>query len=177
MHVIDDIDRKIIQSLADDARVALAEIGRRVRLSTPAVHRRVRALEAAGLIAGYTVRLDTSVLGHGLQAVVALELSGGTGSLDRVATIVAGFAEVEACWSTAGASDLLLRVRARGPRELERLLVRLGEIPAVGRTRSTIMLVTHFERAPDPGVLTAPGAERGVVDQTDGLVVALEVTG
>jgi Lrp/AsnC family transcriptional regulator, leucine-responsive regulatory protein len=156
MHVIDAIDRKIIQVLSADARLSLAEVGRRVSLSTPAVHRRLRALEAAHLIAGYTLRLDPSALGHGLQAVVALELAGRTGALDRVAAEVAGFAEVEACWSTAGASDLLLRVRAHGPRELERLLVRLGEIPAVGRTRTTVMLVTHFERPPDSGVVVGP---------------------
>lgn len=156
MHVIDAIDRKIIQVLSADARLPLADIGRRVSLSTPAVHRRVRALEAARLIAGYTLRLNPSVLGHGLQAIVALELAGGTGALDRVAGEVAGFAEVEACWSTAGASDLLLRVRAHGPRELERLLVRLGEIPAVGRTRTTVLLVTHFERPPDPSVVVGP---------------------
>ncbi|MBI2684373.1 MAG: Lrp/AsnC family transcriptional regulator [Actinobacteria bacterium] len=162
MHEIDDIDRKIIHQLTVDARCPLAEIGRRVGLSTPAVHRRVRALEAAGLVAGYTVRIDPVVLGHGLQAVVALELSGGIGGLDRVAAGVADVPEVEACWSTAGASDLLLRVRTAGPPEMERLLIRLGGIPGVERSRTTILLVTHFERPPDAASLGVPPRAEGV---------------
>lgn len=160
LHALDEIDRKIIRILGDDARRSLADIGRQVGLSTPAVHRRVRALEASRLIAGYTIRVDPAVFSAGLQAIVALDLAGGAGSLDRIANAVADLREVEACWSTAGTSDMLLRVRAAGPQELERLLIRLGSLAGVGRTRTTVLLVTHFDRPPDPSGIGPPEGVR-----------------
>ena len=61
--------------------------------------------------------------------------------------------EVEACWSTAGTSDLLLKVRVATAAALKRLLLRIRETAGVDRTRTTILLDTRFDRATDPAVL------------------------
>lgn len=144
---MDAVDQKIIRLLAGDGRISFAALGRRVNLSTPAVHSRVKALERAGVIRGYAARIDPLALGLGLSAMVAVDT---VHRLDAVVDTLEGFPEVETCWSAAGTTDLLLRVRVADAPALERLLVRIREIEGVDRTRSTVLLATRFEREPDP---------------------------
>jgi len=151
--LLDDVDLKILRYLSEEGRMSFAALARKVKLSTPAVHRRVRALEERGVITGYSARLDLTSLGGGLQALGAVETAG---SLDEIVHELEALPEVEACWSTAGTSDLLLRVRTGGPVGMERLLVRLRELVGVDRTRTTILLDTRFDRAADPRSLGQP---------------------
>jgi Lrp/AsnC family leucine-responsive transcriptional regulator len=151
--LLDDVDLNILRYLSEEGRMSFAALARKVKLSTPAVHRRVRALEERGVITGYSARLDLTSLGGGLQALVAVETAG---SLDEIVHELEALPEVEACWSTAGTSDLLLRVRTGGPVGMERLLVRLRELVGVDRTRTTILLDTRFDRAADPRSLGQP---------------------
>jgi Lrp/AsnC family transcriptional regulator, leucine-responsive regulatory protein len=147
---MDAIDRKILRHLVADGRMSFAALGRAVRLSTPAVHRRVRELERRGVITGYGARVSPGAIGLGLSGLVAVETEG---SLDAIVEALRAMPEVEACWSTAGTSDLFLKVRASDPPAMERLLVRLRGLGGVGRTRTTILLATRFEREPDPAAL------------------------
>jgi Lrp/AsnC family leucine-responsive transcriptional regulator len=149
---MDAIDRKILQHLVADGRMSFAAIGRSVNLSTPAVHQRVRQLERRGVITGYGARVSPAALGLGLSGLVAMETEH---DLDAIVRAVRTMPEVEACWSTAGTSDLLLKVRAADPPAMERLLVRLRGLAGVDRTRTTILLATQFEREPDPAALGA----------------------
>lgn len=154
---MDRIDQKIVQLLTRDGRMSFAELGRHVSLSTPAAHRRVKALEDRGVITGYMARVDMTALGAGLSALVAIEV---VGSLDSLVEQLERMSDVETCWSTAGSSDLLLKVRATNAASLERLLVRIRATVGVDRTRTTILLNTRFERGADPAVLlaSAPGS-------------------
>ena len=149
---MDAIDRKILQHLVTDGRLSFAAIGRAVKLSTPAVHHRVRQLERRGVITGYGARVSPGAIGLGLSGLVAVESAGRLGEIVREVRVMP---EVEACWSTAGTSDLILKVRVGDPPAMERLLVRLRELPGVDRTRTTILLDTQFEREPDPAALSA----------------------
>ena len=153
---MDAIDRKILQHLVADGRISFAALGRLVNLSTPAVHHRVRRLEARGVITGYGARVSPAAIGLGLSGIVAVETEG---SMEAIIAAVRAMPEVEACWSTAGTSDLLLKVRVGDPPAMEHLLVRLRELVGVDRTRTTILLDTQFEREPDPAALgVAEGA-------------------
>jgi Lrp/AsnC family leucine-responsive transcriptional regulator len=67
---IDDYDARILSELQADARLTMAELGRRVHLSQPAVTERVRKLEAAGVITGYRATVDLSRLGYGIRAIM-----------------------------------------------------------------------------------------------------------
>lgn len=128
--------------------MSFAALGRLVNLSTPAVHHRVKALEQRGVITGYRARVDPNALGRGLSALVAVDALGGV-ALDAIVEELDHIPEVETCWSTAGTTDLILRVRTADPPALERLLVRIRALDGVGRTRSTILLATRFAREPD----------------------------
>ena len=62
--VLDETSWRILEILQTDARISWAELGRRVNLSSPAVVERVQRLEAAGIIQGYGVRVNTAKLGY-----------------------------------------------------------------------------------------------------------------
>ena len=109
---MDAIDRKILQHLVVDGRMSFAAIGRAVKLSTPAVHHRVRQLERQGVITGYGARVSPGAIGLGLSGLVAVESAGRLGEIVRA---VRAMPEVEACWFTAGTSDLILKVRVGDP--------------------------------------------------------------
>jgi Lrp/AsnC family transcriptional regulator, leucine-responsive regulatory protein len=152
---VDEIDHKILQHLVGDGRLSFAALGRLVNLSTGAVLYRVRALERRGIISGYSARVDPAALGAGLCALVALEITGG---LDPIERELHKLPEVEACWSSAGTSDLILKIRAADPVAMERLLVRIRDLRGVERTRTSVLLATRFEREPDPAALSPPPA-------------------
>src|SRR5215207_135088 len=73
---IDDIDRKVLNELQQDARISYAELGRRVGLTTPAVIERVRKLEDAGVIVGYRVEIDAAKVGLPIIAFIRMSISG-----------------------------------------------------------------------------------------------------
>ena len=69
---LDPYDTRILAELQADARLTMAELGRRVHLSQPAVTERVRKLEAASIITGYRATVDLSKLGYGIRAVIRI---------------------------------------------------------------------------------------------------------
>src|ERR1700754_2012478 len=67
---LDHHDTRILAELQADARLTMADLGRRVHLSQPAVTERVRKLEACGVITGYRATVDLGKLGYGIRAVM-----------------------------------------------------------------------------------------------------------
>src|SRR5689334_19383130 len=67
---LDDTNRRLITALQEDARLSLAELGRRVGLSAPAVAERLTRLEQAGVIRGYRADVDPRALGYALDVVL-----------------------------------------------------------------------------------------------------------
>src|SRR4051812_15713208 len=72
----DEIDRKILGLLQDDARISYAELGRRVGLTTPAVIERVRKLEDGGIITGYRAGIDAAKVGFPITAFIRMSITG-----------------------------------------------------------------------------------------------------
>ncbi|MGN6689490.1 MAG: Lrp/AsnC family transcriptional regulator [Sphingopyxis sp.] len=73
--MLDRIDAKLLDLLQRDGPKPVAELGDRVGLSPSACHRRIRALEAAGIITGYAARLDPEAIGMGLDVFVDITLT------------------------------------------------------------------------------------------------------
>ena len=116
-----------------------------MHLSAPAVHARVKKLEQSGAIRGYTIRVDPERIGKSVCAFIRVLLTGGM--CDSVAESLAAMPEIEECFSVAGEDCILVKVRTATPLELQELLQRIGRLPGFGRTVTTIVLRTHFERA------------------------------
>ena len=142
---MDDIDRKIVALLREDARRSFQSIGSHVSLSAPAVKRRVDRLEDEGVIRGYAAQIDPARYGWSTHAFVALYCEGRMAA-DDVRSAVAHLPEVEAAYTVAGEASAILHVRARDTAHLEDALERIRDAPGVTRTQTQIVLSTLFER-------------------------------
>lgn len=149
---LDGLDEAILRELSMDARASYAEIGAVVSLSAPAVKRRVDRLRARGVVRGFTVRLDPAALGWSTEAFIELFCHGST-SPATMQTAVERYPEVVSASTVTGDVDLMVQVRARDMRHLERVVERLAAEPFVARTRSTIVLSALVRRPEVPPAL------------------------
>lgn len=130
---MDALDRKIISLLETDARVSFAALAEHVNLSKTPCWKRVKALEDAGIIRGYTTRLDPARLGFGIeafiQASVEFELSEAFEDAVRKHPLILR------CHATTGEADYLLHIVAVDMADLDRVLRKeISRLPGVRRT-------------------------------------------
>ncbi len=142
---MDATDVTILSLLQRDGREAWARIGERVGLTGPAVAERVRRLEQQGVIRGYAALLAPDPVGFPLAAFVSVTLETPHHRRAFLAR-VASLPEVQECLHVTGDDDYLLKVRCRGPADLDRLLTaQLKGGPGVVRTRTVIVLRSEKE--------------------------------
>lgn len=154
----DDIDVQILQILQANARETQVDIAKAVGLAPSAVLERLRKLESRGLIRGYSADVDPRAVGRGMLAFVAVRSAEVPGD-DNVARELARFPDVLEVHHVAGDDCYLIKIRARDAEHLGVLLrTRIGRIPGVRSTRTTIVLETVKEThrlpissAPDGG--------------------------
>ncbi len=144
--MLDERDLEIIVALQDDARATYADVASQVGLSASSVHDRVRKLEQQGVIRGYTAVIDPEAIGLFVTALIAASPLDPT-QADDLPDRVAEFPEVEDCFSVAGETNYILKVRTRTTTDLEDLIRRLREKGSVS-TRTTIALSIPFEGRP-----------------------------
>jgi Lrp/AsnC family transcriptional regulator, leucine-responsive regulatory protein len=130
----DPIDRRILTELQADGRMSLAELGRRVGLSSPAVGERVARLQAAGVIAGYHAELVPRAVGLALSAVVRVRPA--PGQLRNVAAAAQEAAEVVECHRITGEDCYFMKAHVRDVEHLEELIDRFA---ALGQTTTSII--------------------------------------
>jgi Lrp/AsnC family leucine-responsive transcriptional regulator len=142
---LDATDRKIIGELATDGRVSLAELGRRVSLSSPAVAERVQRLERAGVITGYRAEIDPRALGYQLTAIVRVKPAAG--QLPRIPELAAEIPEVGECHRITGEDCFFLKVHLRSIDDLGPLLDRFL---AYGETTTSLINASPIPRRDPP---------------------------
>ena len=158
--MFDATDRQILTLLQRHARIANADIARRLGMAPSAILERIRKLEARGVIQGYEARLSPKATGLGLLAFVFIRSDERAGAHDTGARLAA-VPEVQEVHHVAGEDCYLAKVRARDPEDLGRILKeRFGAIPQVRSTRSTIVLGTLKESAALP-IEVDEGEKRG----------------
>jgi Lrp/AsnC family transcriptional regulator, leucine-responsive regulatory protein len=139
---LDGIDRKIVDLLLADGRRTLADIGKEVGLSAPAVKRRLDRLEDDGVILGYTALLDHSKLGRPIEAFTELRFGGKTKVAD-IAGVAAGLPEVQAVHTIACDPDALVHMRVRDVADLTRVIDLLRRTGQVTGTKTLIVLASE----------------------------------
>lgn len=142
---LDDVDRRILLLLREDARRTVADIAERVSLSAAPVRRRIDRLEPRGVITGYTVVVDPAALGPSLEAYVELRFSGTT-DVDEIVGAARRIPEVEEVATTAGDPDALLRVRVESVDQLQRVINGLRRTGHVTGTK-TLMVLGRWRRS------------------------------
>jgi Lrp/AsnC family leucine-responsive transcriptional regulator len=143
---LDESDLRLLDALQANARSTFAELGVLVGLRPPAVHERVKRLEARGYIRGYAARIDARKLGLGLVAFVSAYTTADV-NYERFHAAVSRLPEVVEIHSVAGEESFVLKVLTRSTAHLDDFLSRLKVVPGIGRTKTTIVLSTPFERA------------------------------
>ncbi len=143
--MIDATNRLILQELMADARLTMAELGRRVNLSAPAVAERVQRLERAGVVTGYHAAVDPKALGYPFAAVV--RVSPATRQLERIREIARETPEVVECHRITGEDCFFLKLCLRSMDDLEGILDRFTPF---GRTTTSIVHSSPVPGRPVP---------------------------
>ncbi|MEV8610817.1 Lrp/AsnC family transcriptional regulator [Amycolatopsis sp. NPDC051373] len=149
---MDALDRKILAELQRDGRQTITELAERLQLSLSPCHRRVRALEKSGTIAGYRAHVNAQALGLGFDCLVFVTMRESDGA--TVAAFEEAVAEVENVVQAQrlfGDPDYLLRVVARDLPAFQQLYdKRLATLPGVQRISSTLVMKNVVEDRPLP---------------------------
>jgi len=132
--VPDPVDRRILAELQDDGRLSLAELGRRVGLSAPAVAERLGRLERDGAIAAYRAELDPRALGYALAAVIRVRPA--PRELRKVADLARDTPEVVECHRITGEDCFFMKAHVRDVEHLEEVIDRFV---AYGQTTTSIV--------------------------------------
>ncbi|SEM75664.1 DNA-binding transcriptional regulator, Lrp family [Pseudorhodobacter antarcticus] len=147
---LDDTDRDLLRALSRDATTSAGALGRRFGLSQPAAWRRIKRLEAAGIIAGRRVAVDRAALGFGVTVFLGIKLATkGRVSLEDFERAVTAIPEVQVVQHVLGLFDYRLRVVARDIADFERVLRRrIMTLPGVGQVEANVLLTE--EALPGP---------------------------
>jgi Lrp/AsnC family transcriptional regulator, leucine-responsive regulatory protein len=132
--LIDDTNRRLLSELQENARLSLAELGRRVGLSPPAVAERVQRLEQQGVILGYRAEIDPRALGLSLSAVVRIRPA--PGQLANVARLAQETPEVVDCRRVTGDDCYVMTAHLRDVEHLEEVI---DQFVALGQTTTSIV--------------------------------------
>lgn len=117
---LDEIDARLLEALIENARISITDLARRVGLSAPSVSERVKRLEEAGVIEGYSVRINPEALGLPLSAW--LRIRPVPGELKTVAEILRGLPEIVECHRITGEDCFIARAHVRSVEDLEALI-------------------------------------------------------
>ena len=132
--LLDQLNVRLLAELRRDPRLTMAELGRRVGMSSPAVTERVRRLEEAGVIAGYRLEINPAALGLPIAAYIRVRPS--PGQLGRVAELAQRTPEVVECHRITGEDCFFLKLHLRSLDDLEAILDRFTPY---GRTTTSLI--------------------------------------
>src|SRR5690606_6660033 len=138
---IDRLDARILAELQRDGRLSVVELSERVGLTGTPCARRVKQLEASGVIQGYAALLDPARLGLKVQAFVQVKLERHTDeNVEQFQRELAALEQVVSCFATTGEYDFMLQVVAPDLEALSQLVLRkLLKISSVRDVHSSIV--------------------------------------
>ena len=143
LHSLDDTDWALLAEVQSDGRLSFNELARRVHLSPPAVAERVRRMEQAGVIAGYTARVDAAAAGQPLLAFVQMRCAPGRCLLKTSGAD--DFPEIVEIHKLSGEHCTMLKIRAASLAHFEGLIEKVG---THGELRTHIVLSTQYDGRP-----------------------------
>lgn len=142
---LDGVDHRIIEALAENARISLKELASHAGLSSPSCAERLRRLEERGVVKGFTVLIDPAGLGYTLQALVRVRPM--PGQLHIVQAMLVDTPEVIECDKVTGDDCFICRLVLRSMSDLDRVLDRISER---AETNTSIIKATPVARRLPP---------------------------
>ncbi|MEM9050129.1 MAG: Lrp/AsnC family transcriptional regulator [Pseudomonadota bacterium] len=138
---LDDVDRRLIRLLQRDGRISNQDLANAAAMSSSACWRRVRALEEAGVLRGYTALVDAASLELSFHAIVHVGLTRhAEDTVDSFVAAIQAREEVLDCFATTGESDYHLRVLCPDLAAYNRFLEVLFRLPGVANARTNLVL-------------------------------------
>ncbi len=159
MSDLDHFDIKTLRILVRDGRITWTELAEKIGLSLTPTLKRVRQLEANGIIAGYHASVDETRVGYGISVFISVSLSTQTDSvLARFETSIRDIPEIMSCFMMTGETDYLLRVVVPDLDGYRAFISVLTKVPGVSRITSSFAVKPVIQRPAPP--LPDPRSER-----------------
>jgi DNA-binding Lrp family transcriptional regulator len=141
---LDRLDARLLDLLADDARIGVMEASRRLGVARGTVQARIDRLERSGVVRGWGPDLDPEAIGYPVTAFVTLEIRQGGGH-DPIGEHLARIPEVLEAHTVTGPGDLWCRVVARSNADLQRVLDTVVSHPGIERSATMISLTRQID--------------------------------
>jgi DNA-binding Lrp family transcriptional regulator len=141
---LDDKDRRLLALLREDARTPTAALARSLDVARMTVVERLKRLEKAGVIAGYTVRLSDEALRGRMKVHALMRVDPKRG--DAVVQALHRITQIRAVFAISGIFDCMALIEAETTGEIDTVLDAIGSIPGVEGTQSSIVLSVKFDR-------------------------------
>ena len=135
---MDDIDRKILKLLQENARTSLKTIAEKTFLSSPAVSSRIERMEREGIIMGYEAQVDPIKLGYHILAFINLNVL--PEDKPKFYAYANGVPNILECSCVTGEYSMLMKVAFPSTRELD---IFVGQLQTYGKTSTQIVFSTH----------------------------------
>ena len=143
---MDDVDKRIVNYLMEDARKPILEIARNIGVSGAAIHQRLRKLESSGLLSGSKFIINPKALGYTTVAYIGIYLDNAR-SNSKVVKALKEIKEVLECHYTTGNWSILIKVLCRDNEHLILTLnTKIQQIQGVARTETFISLQQQVDR-------------------------------
>jgi len=140
MNGLDRLDIAILTELEKNARISFSELARRLKTPHTTVRDRIRKMENAGVIEGYTTMINPSKIGLGIKAIAQISRDPRI-SLEEILSEPANLPEVTHLQVVTGDTDELLTIYARNADDLKDIIYnKFGAIPGIVRMSTTIVL-------------------------------------
>ncbi len=140
---MDEVDRKILYFLVNNARTSAKRIGEELKLHTNTVIKRIKRLEREGVIRKYGTAVKYRKVGWDIHAIIMAKVRGGVaGEKEQLENIVR-LKEVEAVYATTGAFDVLILCRAKNRKHLFDLIKKIAQNKIIVRTSTQLILFNY----------------------------------
>lgn len=141
--MLDHVDKSLLRALQVDGRLSNVELARKINLSPPATHSRLRRLEKDGYIRQYTAVVDREKAGYDLLCFIHISLQmHQVTQVEKFREATRKMPEVLECHHITGEYDYLLKVALRNRKDLESFVVgKITPIPGVARIHTSLVLV------------------------------------
>lgn len=135
----DEIDRQILRLLRDDGRMAISDLAKAASVSRPNAYARLKQMQRAGILKGFTASVDVKGLGLGVAAIVSLSVD--QPARDTLQPLLNEIPEVEFAAFLTGETDAIALVRASSIDQLrDDIIWALEEHSAIRSTRTSLVL-------------------------------------
>ncbi|MCV2523281.1 Lrp/AsnC family transcriptional regulator [Bacillus velezensis] len=132
---MDEIDRKLLELLQEDARITIIELSKKLNLSRPSVNERLRRLQENGVIQGFTARISAEAIGKG--TIVIIQIGNLKIECRRFEELIKGETDILECHRVTGTNSYFLKAAVATMKDLEALVDRL--IP-YGQLNTSVVL-------------------------------------